>query len=128
MIRSYANDFLKELVSLNVATTITTTASNGNSIDTQGALRMRLAVISGTITDGSYTAKIQESDDESSWSDVDDSQVLGTKTFAATDDNTIRNLDVLSTKKYIRLVITPSGATTGGVFSAIAIIDPKLKS
>jgi hypothetical protein len=54
--------------------------------------------------------------------DVAASQVLGTAVFAATDDNVVKSLSYLGSKRYARVKIVSTGVTTGGTFSALAIL------
>ncbi len=104
---------------------ITTSAVNGAIIDLLGFNSVAFAVTAGTITDGtSYTASLTEGDaaDLSGGNAVAVADVLGTlPVFAATDDNLTRRCGYVGTKRYVRLTLTPAGATSGGTFSAVAI-------
>jgi hypothetical protein len=81
-------------------------------------------VQTGTITDGSHAISVQDSPDGSAWAAVDASQIQGTApTIISTSDDTLFEVGYIpGTKQYVRLVATTSGATTGGVFSALAVL------
>lgn len=82
-------------------------------------------VQSGTVTDGSHAVTVQESADGSSnWTAVPASRILGTlPTIVAADDNKLFQLGARAgTARYVRLLVTTSAATTGGVISAVAVL------
>lgn len=108
--------------------TVQTGATNGIAVDTNvfnNNFREVLFVItSGTLTDGSYAVTVEESDSSGSgYAAVDSGRVQGSlPTFAATDDAVVNSFGIRPTKRYVRLVVTATGATTGGVLSATAIL------
>lgn len=81
-------------------------------------------VYTATITDGTHTISIQDSPDGSAWAAVDTAQVQGaTPTITATGDDTVYEFGYIpGTRQYVRLVAVTSGATTGGVFGAVAVL------
>ena len=112
---------------LNSATVQTGTV-NGIAVDTgvfSNNFRDVLFVLtSGTITDGTYAVTVEESDQSGSgFAAVDSSRLLGAlPSFAATDDDTVKSVGVRPNKRYVRVVVTATGATTGGVLVATAIL------
>lgn len=100
------------------AAAITSTV-NGDTVDLQGFNSAAISLLPGTITDGTHTPKIQESDDDSVWTDVAAADLLGSLAVLATDTNQM--VGYKGTKRYIRAVSTVAGASTGGVYSAIVI-------
>lgn len=109
--------------------TLTDTAGVGAIIDTQGFESLTFLILSGTVTDGtSYTPKLDEGDASnlSDAAEVAAAGLVGTiagATFAATDDNKVKKLGYrCGPKRYVRLTLTPAGATSGGAFSAIAVL------
>jgi hypothetical protein len=101
-------------------------ATNGTTIDTQGFESAAIAVQSGTITDGAFALKLQEGD-QSNLSDAADVAQGDYNcgygaSFAATDDNVVKKLGYRGAKRYIRVVLTQSGATSGGIMGAVAIL------
>lgn len=103
-------------------------AANGVAVDTNlygNRFRdVKFAIITGTITDGSVAVTVEESDSSGSgFAAVDSSRVLGSlPTIVAADDDTVKSFGVRPTKRYVRIVATTSGSTTGGVFSAVAVL------
>lgn len=108
--------------------TVQTGTTNGIAIDlAQGGNNFRdvlFVVHSGTLTDGSYAVTVEESDASGSgYAAVDSARVLGSlPTFASSDDNVWNSFGVRPTKRYVRVVITATSATTGGVLAATAIL------
>lgn len=108
--------------------TIQTGTTNGIAIDTGvfgNNFREVLFVIhSGALTDGSYAVTAEESDASGSgYAAVDSGRVVGSlPTFALTDDNVWNSFGVRPTKRYVRVVVTAAGATTGGVLAATAVL------
>ncbi|OIN79762.1 hypothetical protein [Mycobacterium malmoense] len=110
--------------------TVQTGDTNGATIDTALAGNnfrdVLFAITAGTLTDGSYAFAVQESDTttDADFAAVDSARVLGSlPTFdSASDDNALKAFGVRPTKRYVRLVCTATGATTGGVLVATAIL------
>lgn len=100
------------------------TTTNGTVIDLQGFDACRFDIHSATLTDGSYACSIQEgtASDGSDMADAAASAVLGTATFAATDDNTVKSLSYVGSKRYVRVKIVSTGVTTGGTLGALAVL------
>ena len=82
-------------------------------------------VVTGTITDGTHTVSMQDSPDGTTWTAVAANRVQGSlPTIAAADDDTVFSFGYTAgTQQYVRLVVVTAGATTGGVFSAMAILS-----
>lgn len=108
--------------------TVQTGTTNGIAIDTavfSNNFRDILFIVhSGALTDGSYAITVEESDSSGSgYAAVDTWRVLGSlPTFASTDDNVWNSFGVRPTKRYVRIVITATSATTGGVLAATAVL------
>jgi hypothetical protein len=108
--------------------TVQTGATNGIAVDlgvfSNNFRDVDFHILSGTLTDGSYAVTVEESDSSGSgFAAVDSSRVLGSlPTFAATDDNVLNSVGVRPLKRYVRIVVTATGATTGGVLAAIAVL------
>jgi hypothetical protein len=82
-------------------------------------------ITAGTITDGTHVAKLQDSPDGTTWTDVDAAHVQGGPvSLGAAQSNTVSALGYLGggAARYVRLVLTTTGATTGGVIGANAIL------
>lgn len=92
---------------------------NGSGVDLQGYQSAMVIFNVGTVTDGTHTPKIQESDDNSTFTDVAASDQQGT--FAALASSTPQRVGYIGGKRYIRAVQTVAGATTGAVTSATVL-------
>jgi hypothetical protein len=80
-------------------------------------------VQTGTITDGTHTVEVQESDDNSSFTAVADADLQGTEpAIAAANDNVIYEIGYRGSKQYLRVSVVTSGATTGGTFGAVLLL------
>lgn len=101
-----------------------TATVTGADIDLHGYDSATVCVHPGTRTDGTHTPKIQEADDNGSgaagsYADVAAGDQVGT--FAAIASNTIQKVAYKGNKKWLRVVVTVSGATTGAVYGATVI-------
>lgn len=88
---------------------------NGTGVDLQAYEASYALVHFGAYTDGTHTPKLQESDDNSSFTDVAAADLLGafSAVAAAGGANTIQKVAYRGAKRYIRIVMTTSGATSG---------------
>lgn len=98
----------------------------GAIIDTLGFDSLEFAIHSGALTDAVYTPTVYEGDaaDMSDETAVADADLLNTEalcTFILTDDNVVKRIGYTGSKRYVRLKVVQSGATTGGYMSAVAI-------
>jgi hypothetical protein len=113
------------VVALTQATRSANTTVNGTTVDradTNGSVMF--AVQAGTLTDGTVTVTIQESDDGSSWANAAAGDIQGAPcVFSASDDDVVKELGYNGRKRYVRVTATTAGATTGGIFGAIAVIS-----
>lgn len=96
-----------------------TATENGVGVDLQGFDAATVVIQVGTITDGTHTLKIQESDDNSTFTDVDAADLIGTLSNLASDTN--QRIGYIGIKKYIRVVSTVAGTTSGGIYGALVI-------
>lgn len=103
---------------------------NGTALDlwTNSVARQKFGgalcvVTSGTITDGTHTVEVQESDDNSSFTAVADADLQGTEpAIGAANDNVVYEIGYRGTKRYLRVAVVTTGATTGGTFGANIIL------
>lgn len=77
----------------------------------------------GAWTDGTHTPKLQDSPDNSTWTDVAAANEVGTLSAvtSAGTASTIQRMAYLGTQRYVRGVVTVSGATTGAVYGITAL-------
>lgn len=81
----------------------------------------------GTITDGTHTFTVEESDDNSAWATA--TALVGTAPVidATGDNNKCFTVRYTGVKRYIRVKGTLAGTTTGGVFAATVLLaDPRV--
>lgn len=97
-----------------------TASANGTGVDLQGFDAAVVVVETGTITDGTHTIEVQESDElASGYTAVADADLQGTEpAIGGPDDNKVYEIGYLGTKRYVRVAVTVAGATTGGVYAA----------
>lgn len=125
MITLYNNVLVREAL---LQAARTNGAANGVAVDTaifNNMFRGVTFVIStATMTDGTVAVTVEESDSSGSgYAAVDSGRVIGSlPSLLATDDDTVFSFGVRPGKRYVRLVATTSGSTTGGIFSAKAVL------
>jgi hypothetical protein len=82
-------------------------------------------VIAGAITDGVHTVTIQDSDDGSSFATAAAADVFGgPPSIAASsgDSHSMAELGYNGLKRYLRVSVTVTGATTGGAIGAAVVL------
>lgn len=104
---------------------VRTADANGVGVDTQGYEQAVLLVPAGAIDTGdadeTYVIELEESDDNSSWSDVADHDV----TITADDETDmvrIKNLNV-TRKRYLRAVLNVGGTSPSFAGGAIFLLE-----
>jgi mevalonate pyrophosphate decarboxylase len=81
------------------------------------------SIVTATTTDGSHAVTMQDSPDNSAWSTVVAADMAGTlPTITSADANKAFDLAYNGSQRYVRLVLTTSGATTGAIIGASAIM------
>lgn len=103
---------------------VTTTAVNGSIIDLSGYNAAEFVIVAGTVTDGTHAVTLTEGNasDLSDGSAVAAGDILGSlPSFTSTDSSVTKRVGYVGNKRYVRLTLTPTGATTGGLFGAVAL-------
>lgn len=102
---------------------IVTSTTSGSTVDLAGFQKAAFVAHIGTITDGTYAFDPEESDDGSSWSNIDSADLSGSFTNATSAaDDTIQEVGYLGTKRYIRCNVTVTGSpSTGGPIGVTVI-------
>lgn len=98
--------------------------TDGAIIDTVGFDGLEFVVHAGTITDGTFAVSLRHGDepDGSDMEKCEDGDLIGeAPTFTNDDSKTAKRIGYRGHKRYVRVRLTQSEATTGGVMSAIAI-------
>lgn len=98
-------------------------SANGAAVDLQGYDAAMALAHFGTWTDGSHTPSLEESDDGTSFTAIASNDLQGAfaAVTSAAGNSSIQRVGYLGRKRYVRAVMTVSGATTGAV-AAIAIV------
>lgn len=108
-----------------------TATANGTGVDRNvGANMHRTAMVvvsAGAITDGTHTIEVQDSDDNSTFAAVADAFLQGAEpAVVAADDNKLFFIGYIGSRRYLRVVTTVAGATTGGIYGAdILLGEPR---
>jgi hypothetical protein len=101
-----------------------TADTNGSGVDLAG-YRSAVAIVQfGTVTDGTWTPKLEESDSSGSgYSDVAASDLSGSFTATtSSNDETTQEVAYLGSKRYIRVsVIETVASSTGALFNAVIV-------
>lgn len=98
---------------------------NGTAVDCVGSgnyfRSAMLVVVGGTVTDGTHTVSLQDSDDGSTgWAAVSSDLVQGSLVAATTDS--VQRQAYLGAKRYLRASVVTAGATTGGTVTAVVLL------
>jgi len=97
---------------------------NGDSVDRGDTnVSVLFVVLTSTLTDGVHTISVDHSDDNSSFTAATTSggQQGADIVTAAANDDTFFDIGYNGLKRYCRLKVVTSGASTGGVLGAVAI-------
>lgn len=102
------------------ATIATDTTTNGTGVDCNDLKSITFYFATGAYTDGTYTPNIQESDDNSTWTDVEAVNVIGSET-ALSAANTVVSIGAHPQKRYARAQIVSTSTTSGAVIGCLAV-------
>lgn len=113
--------------SLTVAARTANATVNGASVDRNAGGNMHrtamVVVHTGTVTDGTHTIEVQDSDDNSTFTAVADQYLQGTEpAIGATDDDKLFTIGYIGTRRYLRVSVTTAGATSGATFGASILL------
>lgn len=108
---------------LDVTSISSDTNTDGEIIDVEDFRGITFLLRSGTITDGAYTVTLRHGDDSglSDAADVSSDDVLGSISFADTDDNTVKRIGYIGKKRYVQMRVVSTGTTSGGSFNGNVI-------
>lgn len=110
---------------LSVAPAVLTDGTvNGSQADLARYEGAMVIVATGTITDGSHTAILEESNTSGTgFTTVAAGDILGSVPGAlTTQENTRFKFGYKGTKRFIRVSVTTTGATDGGALAAMIIL------
>lgn len=90
----------------------------GTGVDLQGYEASMTVVQSGALTDGAHTPKLQESEDDSVYTDVASTDLEGS--FANLLADAIQRVGYKGAKRYVRVFVTSSGST-GAIYGVLIL-------
>lgn len=134
MYKDAFNNVKKEMI---LAPIVSTAAKTSSACDLAGYEGAMFTVLFGTSADSLssvryWDCKLQESDDDVTYTDVAAADVIGNTSNqfglvnALADDDACYTLGYKGIKRYIKVVVTPTGSHASG--TPIAITATKLKS
>jgi hypothetical protein len=105
---------------LSLAPAARTATAQGSAVDLQGYDGAAALVQFGTWTDGTHTPSLEESDDGSAFTAVVAADLVGafTAVSGSGGSNSVQRVGYIGRKRYLRAVLTVSGATTGALTAA----------
>jgi hypothetical protein len=111
------------LAAQSLAPAARTATANGTGVDLSGYHTALVLVDAGSWTDGTHALKLQESDDNSTFTDVGASDLIGSAPTISSSGTAskIYKFGYKGIKRYVRVVTTVSGTTTGAVYSAMVL-------
>jgi hypothetical protein len=99
---------------------------NGTAVDLSQFNRCEAVIIPGSWTDGTHTIKLQDSDDNVTFTDVaaTDLNKYDNSPVPITSAGTmvLQKIGYIGIRRYIRAVDTTTGATTGAVFAVMFVL------
>ena len=130
---TWINDFQNNVVggvSIAPGTQGADSATNGNSVDlADGDGPVHAVLLVGAINlfaELDIEVKLQESDDESTWSDIDGSNVktvvMSSDSQGALEDEEVRITAKNRSKRYVRMVATADSGSTGGTIEMASYV------
>lgn len=104
-----------------------TATANGVTVDkhasNSAARSVGFVVHAGTVTDGTHTFTVEDSDDGTTWGAAADHHVVGNlPALSSANDGGVFQFEYTGHKRYVRVVVTVATATTGGLYGATALL------
>lgn len=101
-----------------------TATASGSSADLKGYHSAYAIIEAGAWTDGTHTFSLQESDDDSTFTDVADADLQGTEPVVSSGAGAsqIYELGYLGSKRYLRVRQAVTGSPATGMVSAASIV------
>lgn len=115
------NDLLVPALSL--APTARTASANGTGVDLLGYEAAEILIVAGIITDGSHAITIEESANNSDFTAVAAADRIGSlpTLTSSSGGSAVHRFAYVGGKRYIRVVATASGTTSGGIIGALVL-------
>ena len=111
-----------------------TATSTGVDIDTAGFDSCDITYVVGVVTDGTHTPKLQSAPDNGSgspgsYADCAASELSGNGFAAVTSGgggSSVQECGYIGSNRWVHIVVTRSGTTTGAVDGAVAVLGQPL--
>ena len=125
--RDLHNDLISS-ASLNPATR--TTSANGSSADLQGYEGAEILVQAGAYTDGTHAFSLEESANDSTFTDVAAGDLLGSEPTvnASAGQNKTYRFGYVGDARYIRVIVTVTGSPATGLLAGAVILRGKKRA
>ncbi len=107
------------------------TAQVSSAIDLQAANGCMFAIATGTLADTNATFAVEVTEGDTSggsFTAVGDDDLVGTEAgagFQFDDDDEVRTIGYVGSKRFVKITITPSGNTGNAPMSAVAVLLAK---
>lgn len=108
-------------VAASVLPLLRTATVEGSGVDLRGYDSAMVIVDAGTVTDGTFTPSLEESDDNSTFTTVAAADLEGSFTAVTSSaDDGVQSVGYKGDARYVRAVLTASGSpSTGGTIGAV---------
>lgn len=102
---------------------VKTASANGASADLRGFHSCLVIVDSDLWTDGTHTISLEDSDDNAAFTAVPASNIIGSTPVidGATKDDQAYKFGYSGGKRYLRVITTVAGATTGAIYGSMIV-------
>ena len=100
---------------------VQTATVTGTGVDLAGFESAVAFIHMGSLTDGTHTPKLQESSDNVNWTDVIAGGGGQLGSFTALVANTGQAVGYINGQRYLRVLVTVSGAASGGLYGATIV-------
>ena len=102
---------------------VRTSTTSGATVDLAGFREAMFIAHVGTITDGTFAFDPEESDDDSTWTNIAAGDLSGSFTNATSSaDDTVQEVGYRGSKRYVRCNVTVSGSpSTGGAIGVTVV-------
>jgi hypothetical protein len=103
-----------------------TVTTNGTALDLSATDADAIVFNPGVWTDGTHALSLQDSPDNATWTNVTAANQVGTLTsITSTPTAVVQQVSYIGPQRYLRPVVTVSGATTGVVLDVFAVVSRK---
>lgn len=116
---------IKSMISpaLSIVPAARSSSANGSSVDLQGYGSAAVVVVYGDWTDGTHTPSLEKSSDGTNFTACDSAELSGSFTALSSvgGENTVQKVGYVGSARYLRVVLTVAGASTGAVTAALIV-------